>query len=420
MKKKVIKKELPYPKIDIPGSKSVTNRALLLASLSPQKITLKNPLISDDTISMISCLKTLGAKITKQEEKIIIEGTILKTSKKHYLLDSGLSGTTMRFLLPIICAIPGEKILTGQDGLLKRPIKELVEALRSIGADITYLGKEGFAPLLVRESKLNGKMIVAKGSKSSQYISSLLMLLPVLNGGKLQVADHLVSKPYVDLTIHLMEEFGVTVKKQKNSVFSVSSKETYKRTVPLTVEGDYSSACYFAALAAITSSTVELQNMNPKSKQGDKKFFSILKEMGNDVEASKSSIVIKGKKIMPITVDMESCPDQIQTLAVLAAFAHGKTIVSGIQTLALKETNRVKAVRQELKKMGIKTSATKETLTIYGGAPKSTEIETYGDHRMAMSFAIAQSKLPSLKIKNPEVVAKTFPEFWQKLEKIKL
>lgn len=418
MKEKVIKNT--HSQVYIPGSKSVTNRALLLASLTSGDVVLKNPLVSDDTISMIKCLETLGVKITQKKDLLHVSGTILNTKNKSYVLNAGLSGTTLRFLLPILCITPGEKILTGEEGLLKRPIQELVESLKRIGADITYLEKEGNPPVLIKPSALNGKILAANGSRSSQYVSSLLMLLPLIGGGEVKVTDYLVSKPYVELTIHLMKEFGIKLKRINNHFFSVSSSQKYSRKKPLIIEGDYSSACYFAALAAVTSSTIEIQNMNPNSKQGDRKFLSILKDMGNEVHMNPSSIIIKGKRVKPVQVDMENCPDQVQTLAVLAAFAKGKTTVTGIQTLKLKETDRLKAVRQELKKMGIKTSATQKTLTIYGGSPKSAEIETYGDHRMAMSFAIAGRLIPDLKIKNPEVVTKTFPEFWQKLEKIKV
>ena len=349
-----------------------------------------------------------------------IKGNLFQAKDKKYTLHAGLSGTTMRFLLPVLCVIPGDKVLTGETGLLKRPVKELADALLKAGAKITYLGEKGYPPLLIHQSKLNKNELIANGSRSSQYISSLLMLLPSIGGGVVKVSSNLVSKPYVDLTLQLMEEFGVKVRKQKNNTFLIPKNKPYNRKTYLPIEGDFSSACYFAALAAITSSTVELKNMNPKSKQADRKFLSILKDMGNTIHANESSIVVEGKTIKPVTVDMETCPDQVQTLAVLAAFAKGKTIVTGIQTLKLKETDRLKAIRQELKKMGIRTSATQKTLTIYGGDPKSAEIETYGDHRMAMSFAIAGRLIPDLKIKNPEVVTKTFPEFWQKLEKIKL
>jgi len=420
MKKNNLQKENSHPRIHIPGSKSVTNRALLLASLTSQRVELHNPLISDDTLSMIACLKTLGAKITKKKNTIIVENTILDSKNRKYNLNAGLSGTTLRFLLPILCITPGEKILTGETGLLRRPVRELVTALKKNGADITYLGKNGYPPLLIKRSKLDNNILKAWGSKSSQYISSLLMLLPLTGGGKVMVADHLVSRPYVELTMQLMKEFGVNIKKHKRNIFSVPKNVSYKRNSSFSIEGDFSSACYFAALAAATSSTVELQNVNPASKQGDKKFLSILKKMGNQVDINPTSIIVRGRKIKPVHVDMEECPDQVQTLAVLAAFARGTTTVSGIQTLSLKETDRVKAIRQELKKMGIRTSATKKTLTIYGGKPKSAEIDTYGDHRMAMSFAIARSLIPSIKINNPEVVTKTFPDFWQKLEKIKL
>lgn len=412
-----IKKPLTVD-VSVPGSKSITNRALLIAALSRNTVTLENPLDSDDTMAMINCLQSLGIRIKKTSNSVTVDGNLCSIEDKIYVLNAELSGTTLRFLLPVLCVIPGEKILKGKEGLNRRPVKDLVNALTKIGASITYLEKEGYPPLLIKQKALKEKKFAIKGSVSSQYLSALLMMLPIINGGKITVERGLVSKSYVDLTIQTMNNFGISVENDEYKTFSVEKNQRYGRIKPFEVEGDVSSACYFAALAALTKSSVKIHNVNAKSLQGDRMFLKILKDMGNEITEHNGSITVTGKQIRSVTVDMESCPDQVQTLAVLAAFAKGKTIVTGIQTLSAKETDRVLAVQTELKKMGIKTLSTKKTLTIFGGNPKGVEIDTYGDHRMAMSFALAGAKTSGVTIKNPEVVAKTFPDFWRNLEKI--
>lgn len=402
--------------VHVPGSKSITNRALLLSALCDNPVKLQKPLISDDTNAMINCLKNMGAKITQSADSIIVSGNILHSRQKNYTVHAGLSGTVMRFLLPFLCITNGQKTLTGDAGLLKRPIGHLVESLKALGADITYLGDPGFPPLLIKQSALTGEYIEIKGNTSSQYLSSILMLLPFIEAQKIKVTSRLVSKPYIDLTLKIMKDFGVSVTHNNYKEFTMTQNQTYKRLEPYTVEGDISSACYFAALAVLTDSIVKINNINSKSTQADRLFFDVLENMGNSITKQDNSITISGNSIKPVTIDMENFPDQVQTLAVLTAFANGITRLSGIQTLRVKETNRVTAVTTELSKMGIKTTTTKNTLTIFGGNPKAANIDTYGDHRMAMSFALAGARLPGTVINDPHVVNKTFPEFWSKLE----
>lgn len=417
-KKVAILKKPISASVSIPGSKSVTNRALLIASLCEGKIILRNALASDDTLAMTNCLKKMGVKISKRGNTITVHKKLSPETGKTYKLHAGLSGTTLRFLLPILCATPGDKIIVGFEGLNRRPIKDLVDALTNIGAKITPVDKNNQPPLFINGSYLSKKPIKIRGTASSQYLSSLLMMLPTIGGGTIEVTGKLVSKPYVDLTIAIMKDFGVFVKNDGYRKFTVSPSQTYSRKKPYVIEGDVSSACYFAALAVLTGSKIHIKNINPKSLQGDKLFFGILKDMGNKIQERSNSVFVEGIGVIPINVDMETCPDQVQTLSVLAAFANGKTVVSGIQTLRLKETNRVAAIQNELKKMGIKTHATAKKLTIFGGMPIGAEIETYGDHRMAMSFALAGTKIAGLSVKDPMVVKKTFPDFWSKMRQV--
>jgi 3-phosphoshikimate 1-carboxyvinyltransferase len=297
------------------------------------------------------------------------------------------------------CIVPGTKTISGEQRLNERPIKGLVDALRQLGATIEYVGKEGYPPIKISSSQLKNKPIEVDGSVSSQFVTAIMLLNPVMGDVKIIFSSPPISKSYIDLTNHMVKEWG--------------TENTYR------VEGDYSAASYFAAIAALTSSTIVLKNLRTNSKQGDRLFFDILKKMGNEIEYKDGKVVVRGRGIKAVEVNMEQCPDQAQTVAVLAAFAKGTSILTGVRSLRVKETERVKAVQAELEKMNIKTeSPDLDTLIIYGGNPKSATIDTYNDHRMAMSFAVAGATLKGMKINNPEVVNKTFPEFWEKLQTI--
>lgn len=403
--------------IAIPGSKSYTNRALLMASMTNQNVKIINPLISDDTEAMIECLKRLGLKIMHKDNCIEITNDITAVQNRLYDLDANLSGTTIRFMLALAAIIPGVKTLYGKEGLNKRPIGELVEGLRQLGANIQYLDKEGYPPVRILSSKISPGTLKMSGSISSQYFSAVLMIAPLVGEVVIEVLGDQISKPYIDMTIDTMNQFGVTVTNENYKRYIVSGGQKYAIDQYI-VEGDVSSASYFFALAALTRSTLVVKNMNPNSVQADMRFLKILEEMGNDITYGENEIKITGKGVRPVSIDMKNCPDQAQTLAVLAAFSNGTTKISGIQSLRVKETERVIAVETELAKMGIQTSSTIDTLTIHGGKPKPAKIDTYGDHRMAMSFAIAGAKLSGIEINDPAVVDKTFPDFWKILKSI--
>ncbi len=401
-------------RIAIPGSKSYTNRALLLAAIASNQVEIINPLLSDDTEAMIGCLRELGIDIQVGRNSVKVNGSIRDIKNKKYKLNARLSGTTIRFILALLCIVPGTKILAGDAGLNKRPIGPLVEALRQLGAKIEYLGKEGYPPLLIKSSKLNSGDMAVNGEISSQYISALLMILPCLPKTKIKIIGEQVSKPYIDMTIDTMKTFGAEIKNENYQNYEAISAGGYSLK-KYTVEGDYSSAGYFFAVAGLTGSKITVDNLNPESLQPDKKILSVLEGMGNQVEYHKTSVTLTGKGVRPVSVDMNDFPDQAQTLAVLAAFAKGKTVLSGLQSLRVKETDRLQAIINELKSLKIKTELKNNTLAIYGGNPKPALIKTYGDHRMAMSFAVAGAKLRGMEIENPEVVAKTFPLFWESL-----
>ncbi len=403
--------------VEIPGSKSYTNRALLMATMCREPVRILKPLISDDTRAMLGCLQTLGIQVSERKDVIVVEGNVDDVKNGEHDMDVDLSGTTIRFILALSCIVPGVKTLQGKEGLNKRPIGDLVDGLRQLGAKIEYLEKEGFPPLRITSSKLFPGTIRTNGRISSQFISAIMMIAPQVGEVTIEVVGEQISKPYIDMTIDTMSRFGVPVANYNYGQYQVLGGHVYQAS-EYTVEGDVSSASYFAAIAALTKSRITLTNMNPQSVQADMKFFEILEKMGSEVLYEKDSITVRGAGVRPMDVDMESCPDQAQTMAVLAAFADGVTKISGVRSLRVKETERVKAVEKELAKMGIKTESTEDTLTIYGGSPQPATIDTYGDHRMAMSFAVAGSTKEGIQINDPDVVSKTFPDFWEKLKSI--
>lgn len=409
---------IPTTEVTIPGSKSYTNRALIMAALTKHPVLIKNTLESDDTDAMIDCLNALGLDIIKRQNEIQIVKDISTIENKEYTLHARISGTTIRFITALAAIVPGVKHIIGHEGLNKRPVEVLVEGLKQLGADITYDIHKGYPPLTIHTQHLTNHITRLHGDVSSQYFSALLMIAPNVGGLTIEVEGNQISKPYIDMTIEMMKEWGVTVENHNYKKYVVGPSQSYSLN-EYTVEGDYSGAGYFFAIGALLKATITLQNLNPHSAQGDREFVNILAKMGNKIDYGDNYVRIVGRGIRALNVDMEQCPDQAQTLAVLAAFADGKTIMTGVRSLRVKETERVKAVQQELAKMGIKTeSPDDDTLIVYGGNPKSASIDTYGDHRMAMSFAVASAKLPSMRIHNPEVVGKTFPTFWKKLETI--
>lgn len=403
--------------VEIPGSKSYTNRSLIIASLIEGEVVIKNPLESDDTRVMINCLKELGVKIEERIGKIRVIGDLRDIKKKEYKLNAGLSGTTIRFILALSCVVPGIKIITGEESLNKRPIGELAGALKDLGAEIEYLDKLGYPPLKVKSSCLPVKNTRLHGDISSQFFSALLMIAPFIGGIEIEVIGNQISKPYIDMTLDLMNYFGIKVKNENYKKYIVRSGQKYSRK-DYVVEGDYSSAGYFLAIAVLTKSQLTLKNLNDDSAQADKNFLEILKQLDAEVKFIKKGLEVQGSGVKAINISMENCPDQVQTLAVLLAFAKGKSVITGVRSLRIKETERILALQNELSKMGIKTESTIDSLTIYGGNPRPAVINTYNDHRMAMSFAVAGTILDGMVINNPEVVTKTFPDFWKKLESI--
>lgn len=402
----------------IPGSKSYTNRALVMASLAHGKSLISGISESNDSVTMINCLKKLGIRIRRMKDQAEVIGDGGYFKKKDLVLDLNHAGTAMRFLTAVVCLVPGRIVLDGSERMRNRPIRELVDALIKLGAKISYLGQTGCPPVVVHGKNIKGGTVCVKGDISSQYFTALLMIGPVLKEKlKIKVLGRSISRSYIDMTIGGLKDFGVRVKNNHYREYLIE-KNQYYSPVRYEVEADSSGASYFWAVAALTRSRIKVKNINPLSVQGDIGFADVLKRMGCRIKKNipERWIEVEGTaKLKGIEVDMSLMPDTAQTLAVVAAFAKGKTKITGLATLKIKETDRLQAIKNELIKMGIKSKTTNDSIIIEGGCPSSCLINTYGDHRMAMAFAVAGSRIEGMKIEDPDVVGKSFPDFWQRL-----
>jgi len=416
----VLKKQLNSVVI-APPSKAITLRALFIAALAKGKSIIKKPLIAEDQKHAINALKQLGVKVNVLPNSIEVIGVDGKPTLPSQKIFLGNSGVSMRFLASIVALCPEGKIVLDGDARMKeRPIQDLLDALKPLGISSNSLNNNGCPPVEIECGKFSGGRTWIKGELSSQFFSSLLISgVYCQKGIELHCIGSMSSKPYIDLTIDCMKSFGVKAENEKYSLLTVQPGQKFEGKT-YAIEGDYSSASYFFAAAAINGGKVVVRNLNPKSLQGDKRFLNTLTKMGCKVRFGKDFVELKGPKdLKAINVDMNEMPDLVPTLAVIAAFAKGKTIIHNIAHLVAKESNRIEAPAIELQKMGIKAIAEKDSLIVFGGKPHGAEIETYNDHRMAMSFAIAGLKVEGIKIKNPDCVNKSFPEFWKELEKLK-
>jgi len=405
----------------MPGSKSFTNRALVMAALSRGKSRILGYSDSDDSEILIKVLKKVGVKIIKTNKQIIIQGNGGVFKEFNGTINLGMAGTAMRFFTAVACLIPGKIILDGNERMRQRPIAELINGLRKLGAEIRYLQKQGCPPIEISKPIKKGGVVSMNGGVSSQYFTALLLIAPVLtNGLEIKVIGKQISKSYIDMSISGLKDFGVKVKNENYRKYIVSDRERYKATRYI-VEGDASGASYFWAIAAVSQGKIKVKNINPVSLQGDVKFADLLKRMGCEVVKNKKEkwIEVEGVgELMGIEANMEQMPDTAQTLAMVAAFAKGETKITGLHTLKDKETDRLLALQAELAKMNIKTKIGPDYIVIEGGKPKGAFIKTYNDHRMAMAFAVAGVKIPGVVIENPGVVAKSFPEFWNKFNSL--
>jgi 3-phosphoshikimate 1-carboxyvinyltransferase len=402
--------------IEAPSSKAHTLRALFIASLADGESTIKKPLIAEDQQYAIDTLRKLGVKISIYDDEIKIKGSGGKFDVKDEKIFIGASGATARFLTVMGSLCNKPIIIDGTERMRnERPLEDLINAVEPLGITAEYNNKKGYVPIKLKFG-FNGGETTLKGNKSSQFFTSILISAPYANNDVIiNTEGELVSKPYIDVTLNMMKEFGVDVINENYTRFIVKSGQRYQSKEYL-IEGDYSSSSFFFAMAAITKGKIKTTNLNPKSTQGDKKFLDFLEMMGCKINYGNDYVEVIGKPLNGIKVDMKDYPDIVSPLAVVAAFADGKSEFYNISHLKYKECDRLLAPVTELKKMGINAICTENSIIIEGGKPHGALIETYKDHRMVMSFSAAGLVVDNMIIKNPENVKKSFPDFFELLE----
>ncbi len=401
-----------------PPSKSYTNRAYIVAALADGTVRLENPLFSDDTRYMREALIQFGVPVVEEKQAAVVQGQGGKLNVPGREVFIGNAGTTMRFLTTLASLAPGITRLTGDDRMQERPIEDLLMCLRQMGLKAESLQGNGCPPIKIHGGKPQGGSVTLAGDKSSQYLTSLLLSAPYFqNDTVINIEGELTSKSYVDITLDIMQTFGVSVLNEFYRKFTIPAGQHY-RARSYVVEGDASSASYFFAAAAVTGGEVSVTHLNPDSAQGDIHFPDALEQMGCEVKRSGEKITVFGNPLRGITIHMNDMPDVVQTLAVVALFAEGKTTMTGIANLRIKETDRIAALANELTRLGASVAAGEDFLIIEPGTHQPAEVETYDDHRMAMSFAVAGLGIPGVKIKNPRCVDKSFPNFFERFQEL--
>jgi 3-phosphoshikimate 1-carboxyvinyltransferase len=402
----------------VPGSKSLTHRILIAAALAQGTSRIDNALISEDTCLTMGALEQMGIRIERQGRAVTVHGLGGRFEPCPRPIDLGNSGTSMRLLTAVAALGKGEVLLTGSERMCQRPIGDLVSALNHAGVTVRAINDNGCPPVRITANPVPGGPVAVNGTISSQYLSGLLLLAPCTLGGlAITVAGDLVSRPYVDLTLAVLERFGITVERQGYRHFLVKGGQAY-RAGAHTVAPDACQAGYFWAAAAITGACITVAGVLPDSHQGDARFVEVLAAMGCTVRTDARGLAVTGGPLRAVDVDMADMPDLAPTLAVVAAFATGDTRIGGVAHLKAKESDRLAAVISELAKMGVAARSNGKDLVVTGSRPRGAVIETYNDHRIAMSFALAGLVVPGVVISGEGCVAKSFPNFWEVFESL--
>ncbi|ECS1625737.1 3-phosphoshikimate 1-carboxyvinyltransferase [Salmonella enterica] len=408
--------------INLPGSKSVSNRALLLAALACGKTVLTNLLDSDDVRHMLNALSALGINYTLSADRtrcdITGNGGVLRAPGALELF-LGNAGTAMRPLAAALCLGQDEIVLTGEPRMKERPIGHLVDSLRQGGANIDYLEQENYPPLRLRGGFIGGD-IEADGSVSSQFLTALLMTAPLApEDTTIRVKGELVSKPYIDITLNLMKTFGVEIANHHYQQFVVKGGQQYHSPGRYLVEGDASSASYFLAAGAIKGGTVKVTGIGRKSMQGDIRFADVLEKMGATITWGDDFIACTRGELHAIDMDMNHIPDAAMTIATTALFAKGTTTLRNIYNWRVKETDRLFAMATELRKVGAEVEEGHDYIRITPPAKlQHADIGTYNDHRMAMCFSLVALSDTPVTILDPKCTAKTFPDYFEQLARM--
>ena len=403
----------PDVSIQVPGSKSYTHRTLIAAALSNGACRVTNALRSEDTLLTLGALKQMGIFVEDHWDGVVLHGRNGTFDQVAQPLDFRNSGTSMRLFGGLVVLGQGPYTLTGTRRMCERPMQALLDSLVQLGVSANSRSGNGCPPVIIVGGQCRGGRTAIDCSVSGQYLSALLLIGPCLEQGLIiDVTDGPVSKPYIDMTVDIMNAFGVNLRRDGYIRFEVPGGQVYQAGDHV-VESDGSNAGYFWAAAAITGSRIKVSGVSAASRQGDVGLVNILERMGCRVEREADGIAVTGGELSAVDVDMGHMPDVVPTLAVVAAFAKGTTVIRNVAHLRAKECDRLTAVATELSGMGVETRALDNELHVTGGAPKGARIETYDDHRMAMSFAVAGLRVPGVRIVNPDCVAKSFPTFWE-------
>jgi len=405
----------------VPGSKSITNRALLIAALAEGESQLVGPLSSDDTHVMLEALGSLGCEIALAGDVWTVRGLRGRLKRSPAAIRVGNSGTTARFLTAAAALADGPVVIDGSPRMRERPIDDLIRAMNRLGAKAEILGENGCPPVRVHGGGIPGGRAPIDARRSSQYVSAVLMAAPYARSDvHLEfVYGTLVSRPYVDLTIQMMRTFGAEVEWTGDAALRVTARKLY-RGRRFEIEPDASAAAYPFCAAAIAGGRVRVEGIPRASIQADLAILSILEEMGCDVKRGPDYAEVRGPlgRLRGVDVDMNDLPDASMALAVVALFANGPSHIRNIANLRIKETDRLKALETEIRRLGGRALATRDSLRIEPGKLHGAEIETYDDHRMAMSFALAGLRIPGVVIRDPDCVSKTWPDYFSVLERL--
>jgi 3-phosphoshikimate 1-carboxyvinyltransferase len=408
-----------HGRIRPPGSKSLTNRALILAALAQGASRLTGVLESVDTQVMVNSLNALGIATTVQsaDKTFLVQGQGGRLPARSADLWCENSGTSIRFLSALCATGQGEYRLDGNSRMRERPIGPLVQALRSAGVSVDCELQPDYPPLKLITTGLPGGELEVSGSLSSQYLSALLMAAPAAQGDlTVTVTGELVSRPYVDMTLDMMRAFGARIEEPETNRFRIAAQAYQGRTYD--IEPDASAASYFFAVAAVTGGEVTIEGLHRAALQGDVKFVDALVRMGCEADWNADSITVRGRPLQGIDIDMNEISDTAQTLACVAPFASGPTRIRNVAHMRLKETDRVAAVTTELRRTGLQVEEYPDGMTIFPGRPQPAVIETYDDHRMAMSFSLLGLVVPGIRIADPGCTSKTYPEYFSDLAQL--
>ena len=409
----------PDATVRVPGSKSVTNRALLVAALADGPSTIRNPLFSDDTFWLMDALVRLGIDLTADrdggEVRVKGQGGVIPSSGVDLFVGNG--GTVARFLPPALALGRGPYTVDGVPRMRERPVSDLVDGMRQLGAAVEYTGESEKFPLKVPGGGIRGGTAHISGTKSSQFASGLLMAAPYADAPvTLRVAGR-KQWPYIGITVAVMRAFGVNVGEARD-LFSVQPA-VYK-PLDYEVEPDASAASYFMAAAAVTGGRVKIPGLGSASPQGDLRFAEVLQDMGCEVELTPNSIEVRGPdRLRGVDVDMNAFSDTMMTLAAIAPFADRPTTITNVAHTRLQETDRLSAIATELGRLGLTTHQTPSSIRIIPQTPRPAVVQTYGDHRVAMAFALVGLLAPGIKIRDPGCVTKTFPDYFSRLEELR-